>query len=132
MGQILSTLSNSPMINQIPIDSMPNHKELSRVTTKYAEHQVQQEPKPMKKIGFKINDKDDLIKNILDNVEKSGDKLPPKTSLINIKNRRHKTIYEKTMKDLKGMGVVEYKRGSGYYMAIDKDVAQREIFEAYN
>jgi hypothetical protein len=130
MGQILSTLSDSPMINHIPINKMPNPKELSQVDTKYAEHQAQQ--KPMKRIGFNIEDKDDLIKNILDNVERSGDKLPSKTNLIDIKNRRHKNLYEKTMRDLKGMGVVEYKRGSGYYMAVDRDTAKQEIFEAYN
>ena len=41
-----------------------------------------------------------------------------------------KKIYESTMRELKGLGLVHFERGYGYYMAVDKDVARAELNEA--
>ena len=100
-------------------------------TQQVAQHQEpqQEEYKPMKKIGFAVNNRDDLINKIFEDVESRGDKLPSKTSLVNTQKRNETKIYENTMRELKAVGIVDYKRGKGYFLAVDKDVAKRELHE---
>jgi hypothetical protein len=131
MKEILSVVGGSPVIEYATPHNPQEYKQERKRAITHGKKSI--EPKrPIRQIGFNVNSKDELIDTILESVKSAGDKIPSKSSLVDITNRRHKSIYETTMKDLRGMGIVEYKRGSGYYMAVDKDVAQREIFEAYN
>jgi hypothetical protein len=79
-------------------------------------------PKQKRQIGFRMS-RDDLIDTILDNVYSVGDKIPSKRTLVNTNNRNETKVYESTMKDLKQMGVVEFQRGKGYFLAVDYNTA---------
>ena len=80
-------------------------------------------------IGFAIKNRDDLINKIFKDVEGKGEKLPPKPTLVNIKNRTETKIYETTMRELKDIGVVNYKVGQGYFLAVGKESAMHILHE---
>ena len=64
-----------------------------------------------------------MINLILDNVSNVGDKISPKTQLVDVKKRSETKMYETAMKELTALGVVDYKRGRGYFLSMDIDKA---------
>jgi hypothetical protein len=83
--------------------------------------QISTTPPPSRKMGFNTNvaksdsmTKDDLINLAMDGVGE-GDKLPPKSKLIDTSSRTQKTVYEEAMKDLVNSGRIELKKGRGYF-----------------
>ena len=86
--------------------------------------QVVAEQKQEKVIGFRIESDEDLVRNLFQNgYLKEGDKLTSKTMLIDVNNRTESDKYREVMKTLKDSGVVEFKRGSGYYALSGVDTA---------
>jgi hypothetical protein len=76
-------------------------------------------PPPSRKMGFNVAKsdsmtKDDLINLAMDGVGE-GDKLPPKSKLIDTKSRTQTKVYETAMKELVNSGRIELKVGRGYF-----------------
>ena len=72
---------------------------------------------------IEADSKTDMINLILDNVSNVGDKISPKTQLVDVKKRSETKMYETAMKELTDLGVVDYKRGRGYFLSMDIDKA---------
>ena len=115
----LDTLKHEKVIQAI------EHKiqQINTITVSpYSEHtHAIPTPPPSRKMGFNTNvaksdsmTKDDLISLTMDGVGE-GDKLPPKSKLIDLGSRRQKTVYEEAMKDLVNSGRIELKKGRGYF-----------------
>jgi predicted RNA-binding protein len=96
--------------------SMPNFTPQAQF-----ERVAYQEPQRVKQI--EANSKTDMINLILNNVSNVGDKILPKTQLIDVKKRSETKMYETAMKELTDLGVVDYKRGRGYFLSVDIDKA---------
>ena len=74
------------------------------------------QPKKTRRIGFEgALSKEDLKEIALSNANSNG-KLPSKTSLVNVKDRNQTRIYETAMRELKEEGLIEFKKGKGYYL----------------
>ena len=119
---------NQPHFNQaLHAQSVP-----IQPTQQAAQHQEpqQEEYKPMKRIGFAVNNRDDLINKIFKDVEGKGEKLPSKTSLVDIHKRSETKIYENTMRELRDIGIVDYQRGKGYFLAVGKESAMQTLHES--
>jgi len=114
---------NQPMFNQV------QQTQFTQPTAQQVEQHQEPEHKPMKKIGFAVNSRDDLINKIFKDVESKGEKLPSKTSLVNTGKRSETKIYETTMRELKDIGIVDYQRGKGYFLAVGKESAMHILHE---
>jgi hypothetical protein len=72
-----------------------------------------------RKMGFSVAQSDNLTKDeligIVMNGLNDGDKLPPKSKLIDMSSRTQKEVYENAMKELVSSGQIELKKGRGYY-----------------
>ena len=86
-------------------------------------------PKPTNRVSRLILNRDDLISKIFKGLEAKGDKVPPKQTLVNTKHRSETKIYETTMRELKDIGIVDYQRGKGYFLAVGKESAMHILHE---
>jgi len=73
----------------------------------------QKQPKKVSNIEEKTEEQ--FLKALYKNVEKVGDKLESKSNLINVDNRGEDKFYKSIMTKLVDNGVIEYKKGHGYY-----------------
>jgi hypothetical protein len=90
-----------------------------------AEHKEEQ---PQRQIGFRAESQEELIRGLYQNgYLKENDKLISKSMLINPKDRTEDKFYKDVMKQLDQNGIVEFKRGHGYYAKASLDEALRVI-----
>jgi len=69
--------------------------------------------------------KDELISQLWNyGTVKEGNKLTPKTSIINIKNRTEDKQYKSVVKELKNKGYIDFKAGYGYYALVNLEEVQ--------
>jgi len=105
------------MINSNVVPTMSNNNQGQAVA----------EPKE-RQIGFVANSQEDIIKGLFqDGYLKETDKLTSKTMLININDRTEDKNYKEVMKKLSSNGIVEFKRGHGYYASETKGTLENAL-----
>jgi len=114
MNQVLQ------MINSSTVPTL----DIKQVQT-VAHHQEEQ---PQRKIGFIASSEEDLVKGLFqDGYLKANDKLTSKTMLIDINNRTEDKTYKEVMRKLSTHGIVEFKRGHGYYATETKGTLENAL-----
>jgi DNA-binding transcriptional regulator YhcF (GntR family) len=88
-----------------------------------------EEVRPHHKMGFAANlNQAEIVKALYGNGEiKEGDKVVSKTKIIDVKNRTQDRAYKEVVKKLSDSGVVEFKRGYGYYARAGYETALKAI-----
>jgi len=86
----------------------------------------------LKKISFVANlNQDEIVKALYANGKvEEGDKIVSKTKIIDVKSRTQDRAYKEVVKKLSDSGVVEFKRGHGYYAKADYETALSVIGDA--
>ena len=87
------------------------------------------EDSPQRKMGFVANlTQEDMVKALYANGEvKEGDKLVPKTKIINKNRRREDEKIRAVYNQLLESGIVEYRPSRGYYAKADYETALKAI-----
>jgi DNA-binding transcriptional regulator YhcF (GntR family) len=90
-----------------------------------AHHQKEQ---PKRRIGFQTQSKEQMIQALYRNGDiTEGEKLAPKSEVVNIKKRQENQKITDFYKELEQLGVVEHRRGRGYYAVADYQTAINSI-----
>jgi len=81
--------------------------------------------RPQRKMGFVANMREgDIVRALYaDGDIKEGEKVVSKTKIIDVKSRTQDRAYKEVVKKLSDSGVVEFKRGHGYYAKADYETA---------
>ena len=87
-----------------------------------------QDEKPKRQIGFKAQNKQEMLQALYRNGDiTEGEKLAPKSEIVNIKKRQENQRITDFYKELEELGVVEHRRGRGYYAVADYQTAINSI-----
>jgi len=87
-----------------------------------------QEEQPKRQIGFQAQSKEQMIQALYRNGDiTEGEKLAPKSEVVNIKKRQENQKLTDFYKELEQLGVVEHRRGRGYYAVADYQTAINNI-----
>jgi hypothetical protein len=112
LNQVISVLSQMNMIQ--PLAQMATPQQV-------AQHQ---EPKPTRKIGFQTPSKKEMITALYaDGTVTAGEKLAPKSLVVDVKKRVENQKLTDFYKELQEQNIVEFKRGMGYYAVADYQTA---------